>query len=100
MASGKPKLLKDLLGSRSLAGLAQRAAATDTLARKIRSILPQDLSDHVIAANLRGQIVVVIVDGAAWAARVRFEAPSVCRRLRELHEIDVSSLRVRVRPGV
>ena len=98
MPPGKPTLLKDLLSSQSLADLTKRAASTDTLARQIKSILPEDLANHVVGANIRGNRVIVIVDGPAWAARIRFEAAMVCRVLREQHELDVTSMRVRVHP--
>jgi len=98
MPSGKPTLLKDLLRSQSLADLAKRAASTDVLARQVQAILPSDIASHVVAANIRDDLVVVIVDGAAWAARVRFEASSICRVLRDQHEINVAGVRVRVRP--
>jgi hypothetical protein len=98
MPPGKPKLLKDLLCSQSLAALAKRAAATDTLARQIQAILPPDVASHVVSANIRDNLAIIIVDGAAWAARVRFESSSICRVLRDQHEIDVASVRVRVRP--
>jgi len=98
MPPGKPTLLKDLLCSQSLADLSKRAASTDTLARQIQSILPEDIASHVVGTNIRGNQVIVIVDGPAWAARVRFEAATVCRVLREQHEIDVTRMRVRVHP--
>ena len=98
MPPGKPTLLKDLLDSHSLADLVKRAASSDTLARQIQSILPSDVASHVVGANIRDHLVVIIVDGPAWAARVRFEASSICRVLRDQHEIDVASIRVRVRP--
>ena len=98
MPPGKPTLLKDLLRSQSLADLAERAASTDALARQVQAILPSDVAGHVVGANIRDNLVVIIVDAPAWAARVRFEASSICRVLRDQHEIDVASVRVRVRP--
>lgn len=98
MPEDKPQLLKDLLARRDgLAGIVERAAATDRLARCVQSALPIEVSGHVIGANLRDDRLVVIVDGSVWAARVRFEARAIRRVLAEAQEIDVRRVSVRVR---
>ena len=98
MATGKPKLLKDLLSGESLAALVERAAATDVLARRVQSVLPPDVASHVTGANLHDDRLVVLVDGAAWAAHVRFEASSIRRGLRDNYELEITAVTVRVRP--
>lgn len=99
MPPGKPELLKDLLTGRGgLSGLVERAAATDQLARCVQSALPREVAPHVVGANLRADRVVVIVDGAAWAARVRFESAAIRKVLAAAREIEVSRVMVRVRP--
>lgn len=101
MAPEKPKLLKDLLADTGgLSGIVRRAAATDELARSVQSALPPEVSRHVLGANLRGERLVVIVDGAAWAARVRFESAVIRRVLADTREIDVRRVTVQVRPPV
>jgi hypothetical protein len=96
MTGGRPKLLKDLLAGRSIAGLAERAAATDRLRRRIQALVPAELASHVTGANIRGRRLVILVDGPAWASRLRFEAPSLRRRLEAEQEIDVDGVTVRV----
>ncbi len=99
MPGDKPELLKDLLtGSGGLAGLVKRAAATDRVARRVQSALPEEVSAHVIGANIRENRLVVIVDGAAWAARVRFEAARLKQALAETEELTIERVSVRVRP--
>jgi hypothetical protein len=101
MPPEKPKLLKDLLADTGgLSGIVRRAAATDELARSVQSALPPEVSKHVLGANLRGERLVVIVDGAAWAARVRFESGVIRRVLADTREVDVRRVTVRVRPPV
>jgi len=101
MPPGKPELLKDLLAGRGgLSGIVERAAATDRLARCVQSALPPEVSGHVVGANLRDDRLVVIVDGAAWAAGVRFEARAIKEVLYQAQEIEVSRVSVRVRPPV
>jgi hypothetical protein len=101
MARGKPRLIKDLLADRGgLAGIAERAAATDRLSRRVQSALPGEVSNHILGANISGDSLVVIVDGAAWAARVRFESRAIRRVLSDTQEIDVARVIVRVRPPI
>jgi hypothetical protein len=96
MSNRRPKLLKDLLAGRSLANLAERAAATDRLARRIQALLPDELAAHVCGANVRDRRLVILVDGPSWASRLRFEAPALRRRLAEQQELDVDGVTVRV----
>lgn len=99
MPPGKPELLRDLIAGRGgLSGIVKRAAATDRLARCVQSALPREVAGHVLGANLRGDKLVVIVDGAAWAAGVRFEARGIRQKLADAQEIQISRVSVRVRP--
>ena len=99
MSRGKPRLIKDLLVDRGgLAGIVDRAAATDRLSRCVQSALPREVSDHILGANLRGENLIIIVDGAVWATRVRFEASTIRRVLFDAQETEVARVLVRVRP--
>jgi hypothetical protein len=94
--------LKPLLGT-PLAGLdqlAKRAAAAESLAGIAQRELPEPLGSHVVSVARRGDDLVVIVDSAAWAARVRYAGPRLKARLAELGEPVAGKFRVRVRsPG-
>ena len=76
--------------------LARDAAAAGELAELVRESLPEALRGHVVAAARRGNDVVVIVDSAAWAARVRYAGPRVRERLEASGQVLVGQLRVRV----
>ena len=95
--SDKPRSLADILSGTSVGTLARRAAATDRLARQVVAALPPEVGPHVLGANLREGRLVVIGDGAVWAARVRFELPTLREALSRDHEIDVTGLSVKVR---
>ena len=94
--------LKPLTGG-SLPGLdqlAKRAAAASSLAALVRRELPVPLGEHVVSASRRDEDLVVTVDSAAWAARVRYAGPRLKERLAELGEPVAGKVRVRVRsPG-
>lgn len=76
--------------------LAREAAAAGELAALVRESLPEALRPHVVAAARRGDDVVVIVDSAAWAARVRYAGARVREQLEARGEALAGRLRVRV----
>ena len=76
--------------------LARDAAAAGELTELVRESLPEALRPHVVAAARRGDDVVVIVDSAVWAARVRYAGPRVRGRLETGGQVVAGRLRVRV----
>jgi hypothetical protein len=99
MAPGRPKSLKDLLAGSSLSRIVEQAAETDVLTRRVQALLPPEVSPHVLGANLRERRLVVLVDAAVWAARVRFETAALRRGLSESHEVAPDAISVKVRPA-
>ena len=97
MAPGRPKSLKDLLSGSSLSRIVEQAAATDVLTRRVQALLPPEVAPHVLGANLRDRRLVVLVDAAVWAARVRFETAALRRGLSESHDSAPSTVSVKVR---
>jgi hypothetical protein len=79
-----------------LARLAEKAAAAASLTTKVRQSLPDALRAHVLSAARRGDDVVVIVDSAAWAARVRYAGRRLIERLAQDGEVVTGKVRVRV----
>lgn len=80
--------------------LAQKAAEVVGLAALVRKELSEPLGEHVVGAARRDEDLVVIVDSAAWSARVRYAGPKLVERLAELGEPVKGKVRVRVRsPG-
>ena len=77
--------------------LARKAAEVVGLADVVRRELPDSLGQHVVGAARRADDLVVMVDSAAWSARVRYAAPKLVLRLAELGEPVVGKVRVRVR---
>lgn len=79
--------------------LARKAAATVGLAGLVQQSLPEALRPHVVAAVRRGDDLVVIVDSAAWSARVRYAAAELRTRMAEAGEAVAGKVRVRVGRG-
>ena len=82
-----------------IARLAQQAAAAASLADTVRQMLPEPLRPHVVSAVRRNDDLVVIVDSAAWSARVRYAGPKLQERLAAAGEVIRGRVRVRVGAG-
>ena len=79
-----------------LARLAEKAAAAASLTVKVRQSLPEVLRTHVLSASRRGDDLVVIVDSAAWSARVRYAGRRLLEALAREGEVVVGKVRVKV----
>jgi hypothetical protein len=90
----KPLFSTPLVG---LERLARRATEAAGLADLVRRELPEPLGDHVVGAARRGDDLVVLMDSAAWSARVRYAAPQLTVRLAELGQPVTGKVQVRVR---
>ena len=76
--------------------LARRATAAVSLTGRVQELLPEALRPHVVAAVRRGDDLVVIVDSAAWSARVRYAGPRLREQLQAAGEEVKGKVRVRV----
>ena len=79
--------------------LARQAAAAASLGDKVRQLLPEPLRPHVVSANRRGDDLVVIVDSAAWSARVRYAGTQLREQLAAAGEPVAGKVSVRVGRG-
>lgn len=59
----------------TLSALLRRARELSSLETLVRSWLPPALAPHVRVAALREGTLVLAVDSAAWATRLRYEIP-------------------------
>jgi hypothetical protein len=92
-------LFADLAGG--LLRLTRGAADAAGFGAVVRECLPEALRAHVVTAVRRGDDVVIIVDSAAWAARVRYSGPRLQEQLLARGESVTGKVRVRVgRPAV
>jgi hypothetical protein len=83
-----------------LSRLVSRAQQAGELDARVRSLLPEDLGTHVTGAVLHDDTVVILVDSAAWASRIRFHAPELVQSLAPRYDGVVARVRVKVRPAV
>jgi hypothetical protein len=83
----------------ALETLARKAAAAAGLTTTVQELLPAELRPHVLAAVRRSEDLVIIVDSAAWSARVRYAGPRLREQLQAAGEPVAGRLRVRVGRG-
>jgi hypothetical protein len=93
--------LKPLFGELTgpLARLERDAAASRTLTEQVRAVLPENLRPHVLSAVRRDADLVVIVDSAAWTARVRYAGRALGDAIAAAGGAPMGKLRVKVRGG-
>lgn len=94
MAKDLKPLFTDLDGG--LLQLARGASAASAFAALVRQSLPEQLRCHVVTATRRGEDLVVVVESAAWAARVRYAGPGLRKRLEAASQPVIGKIRVRV----
>ena len=93
------KSLENLLNPNNDGGVGdviRRAKEMGELATALTKILPVDLAEGIVAANIRdsGELV-VICRSSAWASRLRFETESILDAARKTGA-DVASMSVKV----
>ncbi len=96
----KPTSVSDLLGKAGgmLERLRDGASEADRVLGAVRRHLPGDLRERVWGASLRGDHLTVMVASAAWATRIRYQAPALKQALAaELGPIE--RIAVKVRPA-
>ena len=94
------KSLKNLLSDAesSLGALAGRAACMVALRDRLASSLPDDMGSHITDAAVDADnVLVVVCESAAWAARLRFHADDLLCEARR-GGFPAGRCRVRARP--
>lgn len=87
--------------SRSLDGVVRslrgpsRAAVSGVFGKWVDAVGEQ-VADHVRPLKLDEHVLVVEVDDPAWATQVKFLAPTIIGRLREVAGVEVDRVEVRV----
>ncbi|HEY5665457.1 MAG TPA: DciA family protein [Gammaproteobacteria bacterium] len=78
MSTGGPRAIGDLLRAGDISRLKAQAVERRELADKVRAELPEPEARHVVGAHFddSGQLVIGM-DSAAWAARVRYSTPEL-----------------------
>jgi len=97
----EPLSIRDLLTRRSdrLFQLQQHAAELARMRQVLQKVLPAPLSDHFMVAAFDRDTLVLVADGPAWAARLRYQMPRLRSAAREQCGLPgLKSVRVKVSP--
>lgn len=86
-------------GQGLLERLRQGATEAATALGAVRAELPPELAGHVLAASVRGTTLTVLVDSAAWATRIRYEAAGLSEAVSRRLGTGLTRAVIRVRPG-
>src|SRR5690606_41563723 len=83
MTDKSPKKLSELLATGRLAALGREAERRRTTTERIRALLPAEEAEHLLSASTSadGELVLVM-DSAVWAARVRSRGAELGARRR------------------
>jgi hypothetical protein len=95
----EPLAIRDLLSRRSvrLLQLHQHASELARLRQALQQVLPTPLRDHFMVAAFDQHTLVLITDGTAWAARLRYQIPGLRAVAREHCGLPgLKSIRIRV----
>lgn len=95
MRTGRAHIL-ELLGSiRPLAEQIKRQGRQDGLLGEVRALLPVPERAHCTCANRNGATLILTVDAATWATRIRYRIPGL---LAALAPLGVSTIKTRIQP--
>ncbi len=85
MSEKKPKPIVRVADPDSVIGrLRLEAKKLYQLNKIFQSVLPKSLINHVTLATIRDGLLVVSADSPIWATNMRFEAPSIMKKLKKL----------------
>ena len=81
-----PKSVRHLLKDKpALKLLELEISAQKALLEQVHKLLPADISRHCVAAQKRGQQLILHTDSPVWATRLRYQAPQLITLLKSGH---------------
>lgn len=78
--------------------LRQALSAHAALEQRLLARLPAPLRGHCRLGRIRNNTLILIVDSAAWATRLRFLTPQLVKQFAADDSVTVDRLEVRIRP--
>ncbi len=95
----EPRNLADLLSDpgSALGRLVAGAAKRKSLIMQVKSCIDPELSEHLIGVNVKDDTLILLSDSAAWATRLRYAGPALCKQLSEQFELTLHKVHVKVR---
>ncbi|WP_196137171.1 DUF721 domain-containing protein [Aliikangiella sp. G2MR2-5] len=100
MSRYSPKNLNNLISEPSdqIKSLLDQLAKIQTLNNTLQSKLNATLSKHCRVVNIRKSTLVIAVDSAAWANKLRFQLPELIDHFRQSGYFGLANIEVIVQP--
>ena len=93
------KTFDDLLQSKTLNQLVQQAQFLEEIESLVNTVLEPEFRTNIRVASLKDNCLVLIVNNATWATRIRFATPQLLVNLNQIPELkEIKSIRCRVNP--
>lgn len=97
MRSSKPFQIGNLLDRSEASRLLTRARALGELDALVHELIPSPLNGHCHVMSVRDDTLIVAVDSAVWAARLRYQSSQLVKQLAGVSSVKLRTVQVRVR---
>src|SRR5699024_10153194 len=88
------------LATTEVSAVIRQARHLAAIHRTVLDALPEQAAAHVHVAGMDSQRLILHVDSAAWATRLRSAEPQIRRKLAQQMRLHAETTQVRVRPGL
>lgn len=83
----------------SLNQIRRSARLLESLAQRIRAVLPGDAATHVVGCALQPGTVIVFCDNAAWAAQLRYSQTSILDACQQTFGNEIQRVQFKILPS-
>ena len=98
-----PHSIRTLLQNQNspIADICKKAHSIQEIDHKLKNLLDPSLKDHFELANIKTDIVILLVSSPAWATRLRYNIPAILNALNnQLNFTSVRTIRIKVRKPI
>ncbi|MFV9988714.1 MAG: DciA family protein [Coxiella endosymbiont of Dermacentor nuttalli] len=99
MQPSDPKPIKQCLQASSLRLIIRKAKRILSVERFLNQILPPEITPHYRIMNLSQETLILQLENAAWATRVRYLVPCLLRQFAQ-EDLRIYRIQCRVRPSL
>lgn len=82
----------------SLDQIRRSARQLESLAKRIRAVLPDDAATHMVGCALQPGTVVVFCDNAVWAAQLRYSQPTILDACQQTFGTEIRRVQFKILP--
>ncbi|MCZ6802447.1 MAG: DUF721 domain-containing protein [Proteobacteria bacterium] len=98
-----PHSIRTLLQNQNspIADICKKAHSIQEIDHKLKNLLDPSLKNHFELANIKTDIVILLVSSPAWATRLRYNIPAILNALNnQLNFTSVKTIRIKVRKAI